>query len=103
MCYRKYHSMNILNQINEKHGIKINCKNRQKIYNIFSLIEKVLPEVNGNRKRLISINYILCKLLEMQGLNYEDIKEPISMKTLKYYDQWWNDVYGLIKDDPQKL
>lgn len=56
----------------------------------------MLPQVNESTKRMISINYILRKLFEMLGLPYENIK------TLKY-NQWWNNVYGLIKDDIHKI
>ena len=51
---RKYHIENILNHINYKHRIEIDCKNRQKIYNIFNQIDKVLPQVNGNRKHMMN-------------------------------------------------
>ena len=56
MYHRKYYIENILNRINEKHGI--NYENRQMVYKIFELIDKVKPEVNGDRKGLISINFL---------------------------------------------
>lgn len=80
--HRKYHIENILNQINEKHGIEINYKTRQRIYHIFELIDKVSTQVNSDRKRMISVTHMLtrlCKILEYK---------TTSKKTLKYYQQW---------------
>ena len=40
-------------------GNKISVQNGLKIFRIFKEIEKVLPQVNGNRKRMINTNFIL--------------------------------------------
>ena len=37
------------------------------------------------------------KLFGMLGLQYDNIKTTTSTKTLKYYNQRWNNVYGFIK------
>ena len=96
---RKYHIENILNSLCQKHGIEINYENRQKIYKIFKLIDTVLSQVNGNRKRMISVTYVLRKLFEMLGLSCKNIPLSKSKKTLRFYKHWWDKVYGLIKDD----
>ena len=66
--HRKHHVENIFNSLCQKHVIEISYVNRQRIYNIFKLIDKVLSQVNGDRKRMISINYILRKLFVILGL-----------------------------------
>ena len=40
------------------------------------MIDKIIDEVNGTRKRMISINFILRKVLSMMNLPFDDI--PIS-------------------------
>ena len=92
-----------MNRINEKHGVDINYENRQRIFNIFDLIDKVKPEVNSDHKRMISVAYVLRRLFEILGLPYDNIKTTTSKKTLNYYNQWWNEVYGLIKHHIHKV
>ena len=81
---RKYHISNIINDIDidKKNSIQISYSNRERILRIFILIDQVLPQVNENRKQMISINYILRQLFEML---------------------WWNNVYGLVKNDVNKI
>jgi len=43
---------------------------------VFVEIGKILNEVNGTRKRMISINFILRKVLSMMNLPFDNI--PIS-------------------------
>lgn len=43
----KYHIENIFNSFNQKRRIEISYENRQKIHNIFKLIDKVLSQVHG--------------------------------------------------------
>ena len=56
--HRKYHIKNIINNISI-YGIKISVYNSVKICRIFKEIEKVLLQVNGNRKRMINTKFIL--------------------------------------------
>lgn len=46
--HRKYHVQNILNSLYQKHGIEISYLKKQRIYNIFKLIDRVLPQVNND-------------------------------------------------------
>ena len=43
---------------------------------IFSEIGKILPQIDGERKRMISMYFILRQVLKMMGLPYNEI--PIS-------------------------
>ena len=92
-----------MNDISAKHRLQISVNNRTKIYLIFEDIDKILPQVKGNRKRMISIEYILRQLFEILRMKYELIPLSKSKTTLKYYNQWWNTVFGLIKDDIHKI
>ena len=49
---RKYHVENVINKYNKE--IQLSFQDRNKIYEIFTLMNNVLPEVDQNRKRMIS-------------------------------------------------
>ena len=53
--HRKYHIFNLINDIVQKNNVQINYNTREKILRIFALIDKVLPRVNGDRKRMINV------------------------------------------------
>ena len=72
----------------------MNAKNR--ICRVFNEIEKILPQVNGNRKRMISLKYILRQVFEMLGLPYKKIQITKSKRTLASYEQYWNQIILLI-------
>ena len=72
------------------------------IYKIFDFIDITMPKINYDRKRLISINYILSMLFEMMGITY-DIEINKSKKTLKYYKKYWDDVMSLIGDQIRSI
>ena len=58
--HRKYHIINVMNDIAQKNNIQIGYYNRENIPRIFKLIDRVSPEVNDiGRKRLISVNFII--------------------------------------------
>ena len=54
-------------------GNKISVQNGLKIFRIFKEMEKVLPRVNGNRKRTINTNFILKQLFKMLNLPHDNI------------------------------
>ena len=98
--HRKYHIINVMNDIAQKNNIQIGYYNRENIPRIFKLIDRVSPEVNDiGRKRLISVNFIIKQLFYILGIEYKFIPLTRSKTTLKYYSQWWEKVYALIKDD----
>ena len=73
---RKYYIEKRLFDIRCKYSIYLTCQDQIKIKKIFSEIGKILDEVNGARKRMISINFILRKVLSMMNLPFDKI--PIS-------------------------
>lgn len=77
-------TINILNGID---GIQINHRQREAIYSIFDLLDRVQPEINGNRKRMINIKFVLRMLFQIMGLPYNEIKITKSKKTLQFYEQ----------------
>ena len=79
--HREYHINNILLNIEEKYNIKISNCQKQKIDAIYVEIGKVLNEVNGTRKRMISVNFIMRKIFKMMGIPYKNI--PISKSKKK--------------------
>ena len=55
---RKYHLDNVLNDITSKNGWQLSVHNKNRIHDIFQKIDKILPQINGDRKRMININFI---------------------------------------------
>ena len=66
-------------------------------------IDKILLQVNGNRKRMIDIMFILKQLFQKLDLPHETIPISKSKKTLKYYNRWWKNINKLIEDDINKI
>ena len=97
--HRKYHILNVINDIAENNNIQVGYYNREEILRIFRLIGQVTPQVNNfRRKRLISVNYTI-KLFDILGVEYKIIPLTQSKNTLRYYENWWERVYSLIKAD----
>ena len=98
---RFYYIENVLNKLC-LNGVELTNKQRGQIYKIFDLIDTIIPKVNHNRKRLISINYILKMIFEMMGLLY-DVPISKSKRTVKYYEKYWNSVMTLIGGQIQSI
>ena len=96
--HRKYHIENVMNSICCENGFQISLKDNSKILKIFKEIDKVLPLVNKNRKRMISTKFVLKKIFLMLGLPFENITITNSKKTLKFYDQYWVEILLLRFD-----
>ena len=92
--HRKYHIENVINKAN----IKISRDDRDKIYKVFDEIEKMVPLIDSNRKRMISINFIIRKLFSvyMPHIPYVSIRITKSDKTLKYYEDYWKSIVEMI-------
>ena len=73
---RKYCINNRLLDIQCNYQINLTCQDQIKMKKIFSEIGKILDKVNGSRKRMISINFIIRKVLSMMNLPFDKI--PIS-------------------------
>ena len=76
-------------------SIQIGYYNRENILRIFKLIDNVTPEVNNfDRKRLISVNFIIKQLFDILGIEYKIIPLTRIKSTLKYYENWWERVHA---------
>ena len=96
--HREYHINSILLNIEEKYNIKISNCQKHKIDTVFVEIGKVLNEVNGIRKRMISVNFIMRKIFKMMGIPCKNIPISKSKKTLAFYDRYWASIMSLIGD-----
>ena len=96
--HREYHVKNNLLKIEEKYNIKISNCQKHKIDAIFVEMGKILNEVNGTRKRMISVDFIMRKIFKMMGIPYKNIPISKSKKTLAFYDRYWASIMSLIGD-----
>ena len=96
--HREYHINNTLLNIEEKYNIEVSYHQKNKIDIVFVEIGKILNEVNGTRKRMISINFIMRSIFKMIGLPYNKIPISKSKKTLAFYNQYWDSIMSLIGD-----
>ena len=100
--YRKYHIINTLSDIVQKNNIQLEHYDRESILRIFKLFDRIeLPDVG--RKRLISVNYIIKQLFDILGIEYKSVPHTRIKNTVKYYIEWWDKVYGYIKDDVNRI
>ena len=101
--HREYHINNILLDIEEKYNIEISYYQKNKIDIVFVEIGKILNEVNGTRKRMISFNFIMRKIFKMMGIPYKNIPISKSKKTLAFYDRYWASIMSLIGDKMRSI
>ena len=89
--HRKYHYEKKVNQISKR----INLTDEQKceLYDKLIKIDNYTMEILNKqyfRKRMISIFYLIKKLLEEMGCKrYKLIYLKISPQTLEIYEKWW--------------
>ena len=89
--HRKYHYEKKVNQISKR----INLTDEQKceLYDKLIKIDNYTMEILNKkyfRKRMISIGYLIKKLLEEMGCEkYKLIYLKISPQTLEIYERWW--------------
>ena len=72
--HRKYHINNVLTDLSSKYRITFSVEQKNNIERLFAEIGKILPQINGNRKRMISVNFILAKILKMMKLPHSYVK-----------------------------
>ena len=102
--HRKYHILNVINDIAQNNNIQVGYYNREKILRMLWMIEQGTPEVNNfHRKRLISVNFIIKRLFDILGVEYKIISLTQSKNTLRYYENWWKRGYSLIKANISRL
>ena len=96
--HREYYINNAIIDIEQKYNIIISNCQKHKIDAIYVEIGKIINEVNGRRKRMISVNYIMRKIFKMMGIPYKNIPISKSKKTLAFYNNYWNKIMYLIGD-----
>ena len=92
---RKYHFLNQIDILKNKHKVDIDLKTRDKILRVFKIIEPVIQELNQNRKRMICTKYIIRNLLKFMKMDYQNIPITQSKKPLKNYQQYYNKIIDL--------
>ena len=96
--HRKYYFEKKINII----GKLINLTNDEKneLYENLLLLDcNDIKVINKRfcRKRMISINYLIKKILEEMGCEkYKNINIKNSSKILEYYDRWWESYKEII-------
>ena len=76
--------------------ICVNYQQRVKIHRIFAEINKILPHINGKRKRIISIKILLEQILDKMGLEHSPLVSIRSERTLASYKEYWNHILDSI-------
>ena len=87
MYHRKYHIENVLNTICYEKSVELTHNQRDRIYKVFVEIGKILNEVNGTRKRMISVNFIMRRIFDMMGLYFNHIPITKSRKNISFLRQ----------------
>jgi len=101
--HREYHLRNRIDFLSSKNEVQITFKDKEKIIRIFYEIDKILPQINGDRKRMINIDFILKKIYKMMDIQEKYIKITKSKKTLAFYEKYWGNVLLLIGDKIQSI
>ena len=99
---RKYHIEKIINNLLVNQVVGLTSKQRTQIYKIFELIGFILNQINKNRKRIISVKYLLQKIFDMMNLKY-NIFFIKSIKTFNFYNNYWDKIMTLIGDDIKSI
>ena len=94
---RKYHIENLLNNLLVNQGVELTHKQRTQIYKIFELIGFVTNQINENRKRIISVKYLLKRIFDMMDIKY-NIPITKSIRTLNFYNAYWEKIITVIGD-----
>ena len=91
LYHRKYYFEKKVNNISKIIGL--NSEEKNILYeNLLNINPKCIKIVNKEfgRKRMISINFIIIKILEeMKCDKYKNFENKISNKILKIYNEWW--------------
>ena len=101
--HRKYHINNVLTDLSLKYRITFSVVQKNKIMELFSVIGKILSQINGERKRMISVNFILAKILKMMKLPHSYVKVTKSKRTKVIYQYYWDQIILLIGDKINRI
>ena len=93
---RKYHIDNVIDILSFENNTELTHSQRDRIHKVFVEIGSIIPLININRKRMISVKFIINKLFEMLGLHYNYLNVTKSKRTLKYYKQYWDKIQSLV-------
>ena len=100
---RKYHYEKKVNQVSE--SLQLTDEEKYDLYNKLMTIDNHIMEILNKqfcRKRMISIFYLIKKILEEMGNEkYKLVYLKISKQTLSNYGKWWN-AYKLFNDSSVK-
>ena len=99
---RKYHIEKLINNLLVNQGVEITNKQRTQIYKIFELIGYITNQINENRKRIISVKYLLKRIFEMMDIKY-NIPVTKSIRTLNFYNAYWEKIMTLIGDKIESI
>ena len=95
---RKYHYEKKVNQVSQR--LQLSDEQRcELIDKLMEIDNNDIEKLNNkfNRKRMISIFYVIKKILEKMGNEkYKLLDINISEQTLAYYEDWW-DSYKSLK------
>ena len=94
---RKYHIQKIINNLIYKNLVQLSVIQITKILKIFNLFDKIINDINSNRKRIININYILIKIFNMMDIEHKIIIKK-SEQTLCFYNEYWAKILDSIGD-----
>ena len=100
--HRKYHVINRVNFLSGESKVQLSHEDKVKIVRIFKEIDKVLPQVSNDRKRMISIDFVLKKLFDLMGIGIK-VSLSKSQKTIACHNRYWKSVYDLIGEDIQSI
>ena len=101
--HRKYHINNVLTDLSLKYRITFSVVQKNKIMELFSVIGKILSQINSERKRMISVNFILAKILKMMKLPHSYVKVTKSKRTKVIYQYYWDQIILLIGDKINRI
>ena len=95
--FRKYHIKKIIDNLVYKNLVQLTVIQIEEILKIFNLFDKIINDINVNRKRIISINYLLIKIFNMMGIEHKIIITK-SKKTICFYNEYWEKILNSIGD-----
>ena len=94
---RKYHYVKRVDEISRK--IQLNEEEREDLFNdLMQINDNIMEKINKqlNRKRMISIVFLMKKILEKKGNKKHLLIEiNTSPKTFSYYEKWWSEYRSL--------
>lgn len=95
---RKYHIENVINNLSAASLIFVNCQQRERIHYIFAEINKIISNIDGKRKRIVSIKYLLERILDKMGLEHGLLICIKSGRTLDCYKEYWKGIEEKLGD-----